>query len=86
MQAQTVSNAILVAPNSNDIKLVPMAMMEALKGKPWPNTQNSLLAQISYWDRNRKWGVEFSLHNCTDQTTWIFAPHFAGDVADWTTG
>ena len=31
MQAQTVSNVILVAPNSNNIKLVPMAMMGALK-------------------------------------------------------
>jgi hypothetical protein len=33
-------------------------------------------------------GGEVSLHDClddcTDQTIWIFASHFAGGVANWT--
>jgi hypothetical protein len=40
------SSTSSAAPNSSDIKLVPMA--ETLKDKPWPNTHNGLLKQISY--------------------------------------
>jgi hypothetical protein len=43
-RSKQVAMSSLAAPNPNGVKLVPM--VGALKVKPWPNTQSSLLGPI----------------------------------------